>query len=389
MAIVLPDITPGEGTTSTNDPVDSTPTGYKIRGVDINKYLQTPDGKMPERKLAGSYKKNGAAMLFVNSDSIYTNGLTPPPDKDPITELTYMVEGKSIFEKKSTSPLQTSFSLQRRGYNPLLKIRITIPDPLEYTLRWEYLGWCANHHFDYGTLKIYNKDTQVLLSTYSPVPPLVLGLLQGSGGGGSTPQGSYTYGWGGAGGAAVPFVLNFPLIDHGDATGREVTLYLGRGGAGGEIGKWNGSQGETSWLGISSVYKDIQVPGGNGGNQNGGGTPVPAVWNENSSFVRKVAYQNNDYISFVSGGRGGFVGPVTEMAAESVSADLYMANSTDTFYKVLSRAKSGGGIQGGGASFLGDGAYREQPGFEGAGGGAGKNNNSGRKGGDAVLLLYW
>lgn len=389
MAIILPDITPGEDTTSTNDPVDSTPTGYSIRGVDINKYLQTPDGNMPEKELTGAYKKNGDQIIFVDSNSIYTNGLTPPPDQDPITELTYMLEGKSIFDRKSTNPLQTSFSLQRRGYNPLLKIRIRIPDSLEYTLRWEYLGWCSNHHFDYGTLKIYNNDTQALLSTYSPVPPLVLGLLQGSGGGGSTPQGSYTYGWGGAGGAAVPLVLNFPRINHGDATGREVTLYLGRGGAGGKTGTWNGSQGEESWIGISARYKDIRVPGGIGGNQDGGGTPVSAVWNENSLFVRKVAYQNNDYISFVSGGRGGFVGSVAEMPAEGVSADLYMANSSNTSYKVLSRTKSGGGVRGGGASFLDDGAYREQPGFEGAGGGAGKNNNSGGKGGDAVLLLYW
>ena len=84
----MPDITPGEGTEVTNDPVNSTLTGYKIRGEDIVKYLQRPDGNMPEKELTGSYKKNGAQMLFVDSNSIYTNGLTPPPDQDPITELT-------------------------------------------------------------------------------------------------------------------------------------------------------------------------------------------------------------------------------------------------------------------------------------------------------------
>lgn len=388
MAIDLPDITPGGGTETTNDPVDSTPTGYKIRGTDINKYLQIPDNDvgMPTLRLPYRYNSNTSSLAFTEANELYTNGLTPPPtsEVDPLISKLYMSSGENIFTE-ALSP----HKFQRRGYNPVLRYRLGLTGPATYKLRWVYKKWCDNYYFDYGTLQIFNEETEQLLTTYeSPVPPLILGLIQGAGGGGAfNNQSQYTAWHGGAGGAAVPFVLSFPLSNRYDVnnTYREAVVKLGEGGAAGTYQSSAGGAGGESWIGISYLYKELLIPGGSGGTQNGGGSPVSATWGSNLYFVKPVATnQQGQYINEVPGGRGD--------TSDVITASLYMANCSEDEYKILYRSHTGGGLYGGGASFLSDGGAQAvvgQDGSGGGGGGQGAGIGTARKGGDAVLLLYW
>ena len=389
MVIILPDITPGGGTETTNDPVDSTPTGYQIAGVDINKYLQIADTNvgMPTQQFSILFTRNGNRFNFVKANSTYTNGLTPPKtsDVDPLIRDTYTFGEykKNVFTQSWRTPFQ------RRGYNPVLRYRLGLTGPATYKLRWVYKKWCDNYYFDYGTLQIFNEETEQLLTTYeSPVPPLILGLIQGAGGGGAfNNQSQYTAWHGGAGGTAVPFVLSFPRSNRYDVnnTYREAVVKLGDGGAAGTYQSSAGGAGGESWIGISSLYKELLIPGGSGGTQNGGGSPVSATWGSNLYFVKPVATnQQGQYINEVPGGRGD--------TSHVITASLYMANCSEDEYKILYRSHTGGGLYGGGASFLSDGgaqAVAGQDGSGGGGGGQGAHIGVAKRGGHAALLLYW
>lgn len=389
MAIILPDITPGGGTEITNDPVDSTPTGYQIAGVDINKYLQIADTNvgMPTQQFSILFTRNGNRFNFVEANSTYTNGLTPPEtsDVDPLIRDTYTFGEykKNVFTQSWSTPFQ------RRGYNPVLRFALGLGDPLVYKFRWRYKGWCSNYYFDYGTLTIFNDETGELLYTHnSPVPPLILGVLQGAGGGGAFNIQDQSTPWhGGAGGTAVPFVLSFPLSNRYDSsnTYREFVVKLGAGGAAGTRYSPAGGAGDESWIGISSRYKQLTIPGGRGGTRYGGGSPVSAAWDPDLYFVKPVATnQQGGNINEVQGGRGS--------TSDVVTSALYMANSTKNEYKILYGSHTGGGMYGGGASFFFNGGAQGVAGNDGSGGGGGgqgANIGSAKSGGHASLRLYW